>query len=172
MIHIRNSVIVMLCITVICMAFGFIVLSVYCKNEADKIDSFDVSFSDVRKTSSVRGTDLEPYGNIDITNSGLELDMSFVLNGGNDELSYIATIKNNGTLPAEIVDVIESPDYREDSFKKSIFPVSISISDIKGKIIPPGDDVELKIVVYYTPSSSLNSPKSIPLKLGLLVKSR
>ena len=103
---------------------------------------------------------------------GLELDMSFVLNGGNDELSYIATIKNNGTLPAEIVDVIESPDYREDSFKKSISPVSISISDIKGKIIPPGDDVELKIVVYYTPSSSLNSPKSIPLKLGLLVKSR
>ena len=159
MIHIRNSVIVMLCITVICMAFGFIVLSVYCKNEADKIDSFDVSFSDVRKTSSVRGTDLEPYGNIDITNSGLELDMSFVLNGGNDELSYIATIKNNGTLPAEIVDVIESPDYREDSFKKSISPVSISISNIKGKIIPPGDDVELKIVVYYTPSSSLNSPE-------------
>ena len=141
MIHIRNSVIVMLCVTVICMAFGFIVLSVHCKNEADKIDSFDVSFSDVRKTSSVRGTDLEPYGNIDITNSGLELDMSFVLNGGNDELSYIATIKNNGTLPAEIVDVIESPDYREDSFKKSISPVSISISDIKGKIIPPGDDV-------------------------------
>ena len=172
MIHIRNSVIVMLCITVICMAFGFIVLSVHCKNEADKIDSFDVSFSDVRKTSSVRGTDLEPYGNIDITNSGLELDMSFVLNGGNDELSYIATIKNNGTLPAEIVDVIESPDYREDSFKKSISPVSISISNVKGKIIPPGDDVELKIVVYYTPRSSLNSPKSIPLKLGLLVKSR
>ena len=107
MIHIRNSVIVMLCVTVICMAFGFIVLSVHCKNEADKIDSFDVSFSDVRKTSSVRGTDLEPYGNIDITNSGLELDMSFVLNGGNDELSYIATIKNNGTLPAEIVDQLD-----------------------------------------------------------------
>ncbi len=172
MIHIRNSVIIMLCITIICMGIGFIVLSVKYKSETEKISSFNVSFSDVRKSSSVRGSDIEPYGNIDITNNGLELEMNFVLNSSYDELSYVATIRNNGTMPAEIVDVLESPNYMNDNYKKSISPVSVSISDIKGKIIPAGDDIELKVVVYYNPSSVPNSKKVIPLKLSILAKSR
>lgn len=172
MIHIRNSVIIMLCVTIICMGFGFIVLSMRYKTEAEKTSTFNVSFSDVRKSSSVRGSDIEPYGNIDIINSGLELDMNFVLNSSYDELSYTATIRNSGTMPAEIVDIIASPNYLDDSYKKMISPVSVSLSDVKGKIIPAGDDIQLKIVVYYNPSSTPNSKKTIPLKLGLLTKSR
>ena len=172
MIHIRNSVIIMLCVTIIFMGIGFIVLSIRLKGETEKTSSFDVSFSDVRKASSIRGADIEPYGDIDITNNGLELDMTFHLNSSNDELSYIATIRNDGTLPVEIVDIMESPNYELEDFKKSISPVTISISDIKGKIIPVGEDIELKVVVYYTPSSVPMAKKTIPLKLGLLVKSR
>ena len=124
MIHIRNSVIIMLCVTIICMGFGFIVLSVRYKAETEKISSYNVSFSDVRKSSSVRGSDIEPYGNIDITNNGLELDMSFVLNSSYDELSYIVTIRNSGTMPAEIVDIMASPNYQTDYYKSRyiLFP--------------------------------------------------
>lgn len=172
MIHIRNSVIIMLCVTIICMGFGFIVLSVRYKAETEKLSSYNVSFSDVRKSSSVRGSDIEPYGNIDITSNGLELDMSFVLNSSYDELSYIVTIRNSGTMPAEIVDIMASPNYQTDYYKKLISPVSISISDVKGKIIPAGDDIDFKVVVYYNPSSTSNVKKIVPLKLGLLTKSR
>ncbi len=172
MIRVRNSVIIALCIAIIVMCFGFIVLSVRYKKESEKTSSFDVTFSDVRKSSSVRGSDIEPYANIDITHNGLELDMNFVLNSSYDELSYIVKIKNNGSLPAEIVDIMESPNYLEDSYQKIISPVSITISDIIGKIIPAGEDIELKIVVYYNPSSTPIGKKEIPLKLGLLTQSR
>ena len=35
-----------------------------------------------------------------------------------------------------------------------------------------GDDIEFKVVVYYNPSSTSNVKKIVPLKLGLLTKSR
>ena len=75
-------------------------------------------------------------------------------------------------MPAEIVDIMASPNYQTDYYKKLISPVSISLSDVKGKIIPAGDDIDFKVVVYYNPSSTSNVKKIVPLKLGLLTKSR
>ena len=172
MIHIRNSVIIVLCITIIFMGIGFIVLSVDLKNKKDEVHSFDVIFTSVNRASSVKGSNIEPTGKANIIENGKEIDMAFTMNAFHDELVYIAKIKNKGTLPAEIVDIIESPDYKEDSFNKLIFPVSITLSNIKGKIIAAGEEMDLKIVVYYNPSSNPSGMRTFQYKIGLITKSR
>ena len=170
MIHIRNSVIIILCITVIFLAVGFIILSVKLKNKTDEVYTLNTVFTDISKTSSVKGSDKEPKSKAEIITSGSEINMSFNMNAAHDEITYVAKIKNKGSLPCEIVDIMESPDYKLEEFKKNISPVTISLTDIKGKIIPPGEELDLKIVVYYNTSTS--GSKNFSYKIGLITKSR
>lgn len=173
MIHIRNSVIIILCMTVILLGIGFIVLSVELKNKNDEVPVLDVVFTDIKKISSVKGSDKEPTSKAEIITSGTELNMNFNLNSVHDEITYVAEIKNKGNLSCEIVDVLESPNYNDSEFNKLISPVSINLSDVKGKIIPPGEEIELKIVVYYNKKENVKEgPKSFSYKVGLITKSR
>ena len=112
MINIRNSVIIILCMTIVVLGIGFIVLSVELKKKSDETYTSNLVFSNIKKTSSVKGSDKEPKSKAEITSSGYELDMNFNLNSSHDEVTYLATIKNKGTLPVEVVDVMESPNYR------------------------------------------------------------
>lgn len=171
MLNVRNIIIVILCITIICMGIGFIILSVELKNKKDEIKTYDIAITKVKKISSVKGSNIEPIGKINITSDGKILDMNFELNAIHDELTYIATIKNTGTMPAEIIDVLESPNYKEENFHKLIAPVSITISDIKGKILKAGESTDLKIFVYYKSSTAPVTKKNIPYKLGIISKS-
>lgn len=171
MINIRNSIITILCITIICLGIGFIVLSSEYKKEKEDLDTFDVSFINVNKSSSIKGSEKEPFGKAEITTNNKEIDMNFNLNATHDELVYIATIKNKGTLEAEIVDIIESPNYSDENFKDLISPVTITISDIKGKKLKPNEEIELKIVVYYNPSLNEVIKKDISYKIGIIAKS-
>ena len=97
--------------------------------------------------------------------------MNFNLYSIHDEIIYNATIKNKGTIPVEIVDIMESPNYKIDKYKKMISPVTITISDIKGKVLNPKESINLKIIVYYNPGEN-NSSKSIDYKIGLITKSK
>lgn len=173
MIHIRNSVIIILCITVVCLGIGFIILSVELKKKNDEVYSLNTKFTNITKTTSVKGSTKEPTSYAEITNSGTEMDMNFTMNSTHDEITYVATIENKGTLPCEIVNIMESPNYNLNEFQKLIFPVTISLSDVKGKIIPPGEKLDLKIVVYYNTNGN-NTPttKTFSYKLGLITKSR
>ena len=172
MINIRNGIIIVLCLTIIFMGIGFIVLSVELKNTKDEVHSFDVSFSRIEKSSSVKGSSVEPSSSAEIISGGSELSMIFDLSAFHDEITYVATIENKWTLPAEIVDLMQSPDFSVPTFKNIIAPVTISVTDLKGKIIPPGDEMSLKIVVYYNPSSTPATRKNINYRLGLITKSR
>lgn len=173
MIRIRNSVIIVLCITIVLLGIGFIVLSVDLKKKNDEIPVLKTVFTKINKTSSVKGSDKEPISKVDIINGGSELDFKFKLNSAHDEITYVATIENQGNLPCEIVDVMESPDYSLNEFQKLISPVSITMTNIKGKIIPPGESYELKLVVYYNVKDNLQStPKEFTYKIGLITKSR
>lgn len=171
MINIRNSIITILCITIICLGIGFMVLSSEYKKEKEELDTFDVSFININKSSSVKGSEKEPDGNVEIITNNKEIDMNFRLNTTHDELVYIATIKNKGTLEAEIIDILESPDYKETNFKEMISPVTITLSDIKGKKLKPDEEIELKIVVYYNPSSKEVIKKNIKYKIGIIARS-
>ena len=80
---------------------------------------------------------------------------------------------NGLNVPCEIVDVMESPDYNNSELQKLIYPVSITMNNIKGKIIPPGEKYELKIVVYYNVRDNVvSTPKEFTYKIGLITKSR
>ena len=170
MINIRNSVIIILCITIICMAIGFIVISIdYTKHK--NIDlTYSVIFDKVKKLSSVKGSNTEPKGIVKISENQSEIEMNITMNSVHDELSYIATIENNSTVPIEIVDIMESPDYKLDSFKKLINPVTVTLSDVKGKVIKPNETLDLKIVFYYNTGST--GSKTFDYKIGLITKSK
>ena len=173
MIRIRNSVIIILCITVVSLAVGFIVLSVELKKKSDEVPSLDVSFVDISKTNSVKGSDIEPDSKSEIISNGKEIEINYTMNSTHDEVTYVATIENKGNLPAEIVDIIESPDYKKDEFKKLIYPITINLSDINGKIIPPGEKVDLKIIAYYNSNNGVSpTSKSFSYKLGIIARSR
>lgn len=171
LLNIRNSIIIFLCLTIIFMGIGFMVLSVKLDQVSTEVHSFDVSFESIRKSSSVKGSDKEPFGSSEIALSGKQIDMYFSLNATHDELVYLATIKNNGTIPAKIVGFIESPNYSMDDFHEMIDPVSITLSDIIGKTINPNEEIPLKITVYYNPSSKKVATKKFYYSIGLLTES-
>lgn len=170
MINIRNSIIIILCVTIIFMAVGFIVISVdYTKNK-NKDMSYNVVFDNIKELSSVKGSNTEPKGKVEINDDSTEIEMNITMNSPHDELSYITTIENKGTVPIEILDVMESPDYKLDSLKKLIHPVTITISDIEGKVIKPKEKIDLKIVFYYNTGGS--GVKNFDYKIGLITRSK
>lgn len=170
MINIRNSVIIILCITIICMAIGFIVISVDYTKKTNEDLTYDVTFTNTKKSSSIKGGTTEPKGKVKISDNEREVEMQITMNSPHDELSYLVTIENKGTVPVEILDIMESPDYNLNSLKDLISPVTITLSDIKGKIIPPHETLNLKIVFYY--NSGNKGPKTFDYKIGLITRSR
>lgn len=171
MINIRNSIIILLCVTILCMAVGFIVLSV----EFDKIKKEDIKYDVVidsySKVSSTKGGGIEPSGAVDVTSKRKEIEMEMTLNTAHDEVTYSILIKNEGNVDAVIVDLIESPDYKEVKFANMIDPVTINHNDIIGKELKPGEVVELKVNFYYNPST-LEGRRSFKYKLGLITESK
>ncbi len=170
MINIRNSVIIVLCVTIVFMGIGFIVLSMKLEDKINDVGKFDVSFTNVTKDSSTKGGTINPSGNVEISEEGKELDMSFILNTAHDEISYSVTIKNEGTLDAVIVDLMESPDYDDSKFNSMIDPVTITYNDVIGKELKPGEEVVLKLTVFYNPSTIVGT-RNFNYKLGLVTKS-
>ena len=74
MINIRNSVIIILCITIIFMAIGFIVISVDYTKRNNEDFSYNVSFTDIKKSSSVKGSTTEPKGKVKISDNNSEIE--------------------------------------------------------------------------------------------------
>ena len=171
MINIRNSVIIVLCLTIICLVFGFIVVSIELTKEKKENASFNVIFSKVEKSSSVKGSTVEPRSSVSNDGNKKILHLNFELNAIHDEIIYEATIKNTGTLPAKIVKIMQYPDYQKEEIAKNIKPITIQISDMENKIINPNEEATLKIIVYYSPTATENKQKSFDFDLGLITES-
>lgn len=170
-ISIRNLIIALLCVTVICMAIGFSILSVKLDKLKKKEEKFLVVFTKVKEDTSVKGGVKTPVGENSITNKGHTVNMKFTLYTPQDELAYNLVVKNKGTIDAEIIDLIAVPDYRNDSDdKNSINPVTVTTTDVKGKVLAPGEETIVKVVVIYKPSLKPTT-KKIPYQLSLLTKS-
>lgn len=170
MINIRNGVIIILCLTIVFMGIGFVVLSVELDKEKKEKKLFNVSFTSVELESSTKGDKIEPNGNVLITNKGKMLEMNFTLNTPHDELSYLITISNLGTIDAKIVDLFENPNYQETKNKNMIDPVTITHTDMDGKVIEAGGTRELRLTVYYNPSL-ISGKRSFNYSLGLFAES-
>ena len=79
LVSVRNGMIVVLCITIICLGIGFIILSIELDKEKKTDKVYDVSFVEVSKISSVSGGSVEPVGNISIEDDGKLLNMDFIM---------------------------------------------------------------------------------------------
>ena len=64
--NIKNSIILVLCITIISMGIGFIVLSIELKSKQKEVNIFDIIYTDVEIISSIKGGKKEPIGKINI----------------------------------------------------------------------------------------------------------
>lgn len=171
MINIRNTIIIVLCITIVLMAIGFIAISVKLKTYRDKEESFNVVFYDVSKQNVAKGSAKTPVSDATIDSSGKILNMNFSLFATHDEVTYSIIIKNRGTLPAKIIKVHKNPDYGMETYKNLIYPVSITTSDIEGKTLSPGEEIEYKVNVYYNPSTNKVVNKNFNYNLALITES-
>jgi len=169
MINIKNGVIIILCVTIVFMALGFIFISMKINKLQKQENNYDVSFVSFYKNSSIKGDKIDPEGEIEIVSNGKELDMNFTLQAAHDEISYVVLIKNKGTMKAKIIDLFASPDYEDNYFKKIIEPVTVTYSDLKGKVLEPEEEAELKIVACYNPST-LSGRRNFKYKIALITE--
>ena len=174
--NIKNTIIVVLCITIIAMGIGFMVLSMRLESYRSEEEVFDVRFTAVRMMSSIKGGESAPVGKLEIEDTGKILDMDFRMYKEHDEVDYEVTIKNDGTVAASIVSLFSSPDFRSQETIKNIAPITISISDISGKLLEPGEETTVKISAIYNslPAGTTNKEKVIDLsgKVGIIAESK
>lgn len=168
LLNIRKFIIIILSVTIVLMGIGFIVISNKYYNLNNKENSFNVEFINSKKVNSIKGGSTEPTGKISISSSGKILDMKLKLYSKYDELNYEVTVKNTGTIDAEIVDIMMSPDFIKD-YKNTIKPVEITMNDISGKILEAGEETTIKISAKQNDSSSNIS--NIKFKLGIVASS-
>lgn len=169
MISFRNAIIAVLCVTIIFLSIGFIVLSLKLKELKEDVDSYDVTFMSVEKLSSIKGSNIEPVSNAKIIDGHKEIEMQVDMNYVHDEVIYVATIRNNGTMKAKIVDVMGSPDYTVEPYKSALSPVTLTLSDVKGKVLEPNQEIELRITFNYN-ASNVPVKKVFNYKLGLITE--
>jgi len=170
MISIRNGVIVALCGAIILMAVGFSVLAFRLKSLSDKTERFDVSFVKVSRDQVHKGGKTEPQGDLQIKSHGKKLEMNFTLYEVQDEMNFTAIVKNRGTIPARIVEVVATPDYKDKRFGNLIAPVKITYDEIAGRELDSQEEVELKISVLY-PKSNMAGARNVSCKLGIISES-
>ena len=172
MIHGKNIIIIFLCVTIIFLAIGFIFLSVQLNHQVEGDFSHSVIFTKVEKVSSIKGGSKEPFGSANIVVDGHEIEMEFELSSAHDEVTFVATIQNTGDTTAKIVDIMESPNYRDLSFSSIISPIQIELSNVVSKILEPMDSCELKINVIYPVTKEKNKPNKFHYKIGLLTEAK
>ena len=171
---IKNIIIVILCVTVIAMGIGYMVLSMKLDHYRKEEETFDVRFTSVKLLSSLKGGEKDPSGKLEIQDTGKILTMEFQLYEEHDEVDYEVTIKNEGSVEASVVNIISSPDFRSVETIQRIAPLTISISDISGKILEPGEETTIKISAIYNPSLDKADLEDGPLtgKLGIIAESK
>lgn len=170
-INMRNWIIVILCITIVCMSVGFAFLSMQIEENNSKQNTHDVSVLSVTPRTPVQGGTKIPTGETNITNSSQTINFKFNLFAPTDEVSYRITIKNKGTIPAEIISLIEYPDYFNDTAAaEKIFPVEIKHNNIIGKILAPGEETELNVAAIFN-YKAIPKTIQVPYQITILTKS-
>ena len=172
-IRIKNIVIVMLCVTVVAMAAGYIVLSLKLENLTVVQPQYSVSFTNIKKVTSIKGGLKEPVGDLKIDDTGKIIDMNLLLYSPHDEIDYEITIKNQGNMDASIMDILVSPDFNDPTIMNLYSPVTINVSSMAGRVLEAGEEATFKVSVFYNSSDNPNelTTKKITSKLGLLTES-
>ena len=146
---VKNIIIVFLCLTIIFLCVGFALLSKELENVKAEKHEYDVVFESIEKVNSVKGGTYEPISEAEIT--------------------YNAVIKNKGTFKVKVLDLLESPNLSTD-LNKLITPVTITYSDVVDKELESGEELDVKIVVTYNPSTMISGLREFSYTVGLIAK--
>ena len=165
-INIRNSLIIILSVTIVLLAVGFIAVSVRYNNLKTRDNTFNVDFVKVKKVTSSKGSNKEPKGVLEITKNSKIIDMSFELFSQKDELVYDIYVKNTGTNEIEIVELLMSPDFVKNN-KQQIAPIEITLTDISGKILEPNEETTVRLKVSYKNNQN-KEEKKVKGQLGII----
>lgn len=168
MINIRNFIIIVLCITIVCMGVGFAYLSMKLRKCSVADKSYNVSIIKVNNGTSIKGGTTAPSGTSSIINGNKTVNFLFTMRNPKDALNYHIIIKNNGTIAAQIDNIIETPDYINDTTMSSkISPVKIEHNNIVGRVIKPEEEIDLTVKAIYgqTPTPTT---KSINYQISIL----
>lgn len=168
-INIRRSLIIVLLVTILILSVGFITVAVKYYTLASKDNSFNIEYTKVKKISSSKGSNKEPNSQLEITQNGKVIEMDFNLHSPKDEIIYEITIKNTGSTNAEITELLMSPDYITDN-KLLINPIKMTLTDINGKSLEPGEDTIVKLKVSYE-NTNIKEEKKFKAKLGIIASS-
>ena len=164
----KNLIIVILCITIICLSIGFSLIAFELKKSESNNKIYDVSIVNIKEGTAIKGGVVLPSGESKTKDNGKTAQFNFTLNNPKDSLTYIITIKNNGSLKAKIDGLAESPDYLNDNNQaNSILPVIINHNDITGQELNPGEEINLTITVEFA-SSGQTMTKTIPYQISIL----
>ena len=140
-------------------------------NIKSESSNFKIEFTNVEKLNPIQAGAFSPTSTETIINNGLSLDMSFDLYTPNDEITYVATIKNTSKTKGKIVNIIRQPDYLNDqSSIDKIYPCKISMNNIIGKVLNPGEEVKLNITANYQPSNIKSKGINIPYEISILTE--
>lgn len=166
---VKNIIIVFLCLTIIFLCVGFALLSKELENVKAEKHEYDVVFESIEKVNSVKGGTYEPISEAEITKEGKEINFKYKLYVTNDQITYNAVIKNKGTFKVKVLDLLESPNLSTD-LNKLITPVTITYSDVVDKELEPGEELDVKIVVTYNPSTMISGLREFSYTVGLIAK--
>ena len=140
-------------------------------NIKEETSNFKIEFVNVDKLNPIQAGTFAPTSTDTIINNGLSIDMSFDLYTPNDEITYVATIKNTSKTKGKIINIIRQPDYLNDqSSIDKIYPCKITMNNINGKILNPGEEVKLNITANYQPSNVKSKGINIPYEISILTE--
>ena len=138
--NINNIIISALSITIILMGIGFIYLSMKITSLEKNKSKYEVKIVDIEEGTIINGTKKTIVNNYNITDNNKTVEFNFKLNDLKDSLSYKVIIKNTGTLPAQIDNIIERTNY-----DKSY--LNIKYNDVLGEVIEPKEEISLDISI-------------------------
>jgi hypothetical protein len=168
-INFKNMMLSLLCIIIILMGVGFIYLGSKITACKDMNKTFAVEVIKATAGTTIRGGSITPTGSASIVNNGKTVNFNFILNNPKDTLTYNVVIKNKGTTSAKIDNIIEVPDYINNSdYSKSIYPVVISHNDIVGSKIMPKQELTLVIKATFD-SKQIAINRNINYQISILV---
>ncbi|MBE6157310.1 MAG: hypothetical protein E7160_00730 [Firmicutes bacterium] len=157
--NLNNIIILILSITTILVGISFIYVSMRLTALEKNKPKYEVKILNVEEGTIINGTKKVINNDYNITDNNKTVELNFKLNDQKDSISYKVVIKNTGTLPAQIDNIIERTNY-----SKSY--LNIEYNDILGEVINPNEEINLEISISAPKKEILT--KDFTYKLSIL----
>ena len=151
----KNTIIAILCLTIIVLSIGFTLIALKLKERESKNKIYDVSIVRIQEGTAIKGGEILPTGTSKIENNGKTADFEFKLNNPKDTLTYIITVTNNGNIPAKLMSVPDVTTINGEEPTEVQF--NVSVLDEK-MVLQPTETAQIAVVAAW-PNTSEEIPE-------------